>query len=68
MAIPYEEWRCAGCGKTNAERNGVDSQYSLGIYAGRYHEDCWQKSGFRKEGKEGYSYEDAGEYYEADEY
>ncbi len=68
MALDYEQWRCGGCHKTNAEQDGVETRYSLGIYAGRYHDACWDKAGYRKEGREGYSYEDAGEYYEAEDY
>jgi hypothetical protein len=64
MALPYEEWRCSGCGLTNAERDDVDERYSLGLYAGRYHDDCWKRSGFRDEGPEGFDPADAGESYE----
>jgi len=42
----------------------AEERYSLGIYAGRYCDPCWDKSGYRKEGPEGYDYLDAGEYYD----
>jgi hypothetical protein len=56
------------CTKCSDQENG-EARYSLGIYAGRYCDKCWDKSGFRKEGSEGYDFLDAGEYlYEEDEY
>jgi hypothetical protein len=64
MPLPYEQWTCAGCGLTNAERDGIEGQYSLGLYAGRWHQDCWQKGPYRKEGREGFDPADAGESYE----
>ncbi len=47
MPLPYYEWRCGVCHKTNAEKEGVEEFYSFGAYAGKYHEKCWPKSGFR---------------------
>lgn len=43
-------------------------QYSLGIYAGRYCDECWDKSGYRKEGASGFDPLDAGEHYDVDDY
>lgn len=54
---------CSSCHTEDCE-----TRYSLGIYAGTYCDSCWDKSGYRKEDKEGYDYLDAGEAYEADEY
>lgn len=55
---------CTAC----RDQTRGEIRYSLGIYAGRYCDSCWDASGYRKEGKEGYDFLDAGEYYEADEY
>ena len=62
----WQEWACNGCGLTNADREGVEEQYSLGLYAGRYHDDCWERSGYRKDGSAGFDPDDAGEQYEAE--
>jgi hypothetical protein len=63
--------RCEGVYHSNCANEPLDgySRYSLGIYAGRYCDDCWDASGYRKEGAEGYDYMDAGEHYdESDAY
>lgn len=44
------------------------NRYSLGIYAGCYCDYHWEASGYRKEGKEGFSEADAGESYEEEDY
>lgn len=65
MPLPWEEWVCGTCHRTNAEAPGVEEQYSLGLYAGRYHDgECWKASGYRDEGPEGFDPMDAGESYE----
>jgi len=53
----HKEYRCE-CGKEGQER------YSLGIYAGIYCDKCWKKSGYRKEGPEGFDPAYAGERYD----
>lgn len=58
------EDRCPRCGKPG----GRIERYSLGIYAGRMCDECWDKSGYRKEGREGFNPLDAGEAYEAEDY
>lgn len=40
-----------------------EDRYSLGIYAGHYCDAAWEKSGYRKEGPEGFDPLDAGEEY-----
>jgi hypothetical protein len=66
MPLPWEEWCCGVCGETNAEtpNDPVEEQFSLGLYAGRYHDRCWPKAGYRMEGPEGFDPMDAGESYE----
>ena len=63
MPLPWKEWRCSGCEKGP---HGVEERYSLGLYAGRWHDDCWKRSGYRKEGPSGFDPMDAGESYEED--
>jgi hypothetical protein len=41
-------------------------RYSLGLPAGRKCDDCWDKSGYRKEGREGFDPTYAGERYDDD--
>ncbi len=48
------------CGKAGYDR------YSLGLPAGRYCDVCWDASGYRKEGREGFDAAYAGESYEED--
>lgn len=63
----YGRYYCRGC----ADEGKVESaseRYSLGIYAMMACDNHWDKSGYRKEGREGYSYDDAGEYYEEEDY
>lgn len=48
-------------------QSGVQERYSLGIYAGKYCKPCWDKSGLRKEGPEGFDPLDAGEQYEEEQ-
>lgn len=57
--------RCVDSGVPEAESVG-HARYSLGIYAGRYCDPCWEESGYRKEGREGFDPLDAGERYEED--
>jgi hypothetical protein len=47
-----------GCRQEGEER------LSLGLFAGYYCDPCWEKSGYRQEGREGFSELDAGETYE----
>ncbi len=65
--LPFNEWTCAGCGKGNAQGE-VSERESLGLYAGRYCDPCWEKAPYRKEGREGFSEQDAGEAYETEDY
>jgi len=51
--------RCR-CGKEGRDR------YSLGLYAGHFCDRCWEKSGFRQEGPEGFDPLDAGESFDED--
>jgi len=55
--------RCCKCGKLD-----VEEQFSLGITAGYWCDPCWAKSGYRKEGPEGFDPMDAGESYEEEDY
>lgn len=63
MSLPYSEWCCSRCGR-GTRTVEVSEQYSLGIYAGRWCESCWEQSGYRKEGPSGFDPLDAGESYE----
>jgi hypothetical protein len=54
------------CEAENKPARESETRLSLGIYAGRYCDECWAASGYRKEGAEGYDYLDAGEYYDDD--
>lgn len=59
-------YRCRTCGK---EEEYMEEYFSLGITAGHYcSEECWQASGYRDEGPEGFDPADAGEAYWEDEY
>ena len=53
--------RSEGCGKE------ANTQYSLGLYAGLYCEECWKDAPYRKDGAEGFDPTYAGERYD-DEY
>jgi hypothetical protein len=64
MPLPYAEWVCYGCKKGHTRREAVEERYSLGLYAGRYHDRCWATSGYRDEGPSGFDPMDAGESYE----
>lgn len=55
----------SGC---RLDKDDVQERFSLGIYAGTYCDKCWDESGYRKEGREGYDFLDAGEYYEEEDY
>ncbi len=60
---------CYGCGKTDTDKLGpIEERFSLGITAGTYHQKCWDDSGYRKEGREGFDPMDAGEAYEPEDY
>jgi hypothetical protein len=63
MALPYREWRCAGCGQ-GTEAIHIEERHSLGLYAGRWCAACWDHSGYRKDGPEGFDPLDAGESYD----
>jgi hypothetical protein len=58
--IPNRTCRC-GCGQDGEER------FSIGITAGYWCDEGWDKSGYRKEGREGYDYLDAGEHYDPED-
>lgn len=49
--------------RTCYEKQG-EERFSLGLYAGIYCDECWDKSGFREEGREGFDPMDAGEQYD----
>lgn len=51
----------------DCQEDWAEERYSLGIYAGRYCNKHWAESGYRKEGREGFSPLDAGESYEENE-
>lgn len=55
--------RCVDKGIPESETSG-SPRYSLGIYAGRYCDECWDEAGCRKEGRSGFDPADAGESYE----
>lgn len=57
-----KEWFCSHCDGANPSQD----RYSLGIYAGHMCDAAWDKSGYRKDGPEGFDPMDAGESYEAD--
>ena len=59
MAQYYGHCAERGCDSLEAE-----PRYSLGIYAGRWCDEHWATSGYRKEGSAGFHPEDAGESYE----
>jgi len=59
--LPNADGTC-GCG--NGEF--AEERFSLGIYAGRMCDTCWENSGYRKEGPSGFDPLDAGERYEDD--
>jgi len=52
--------------RTCKTEDGVCMRYSLGLPTSYYCDECWDKSGYRKEGCEGYDYLHAGEYYDED--
>lgn len=56
--ISYQVILCGKC------RQEGDERYSLGIFAGYYCDKCWDESGIRKEGPEGFDPLDAGESYD----
>lgn len=60
-------WYSEGCPCCRCERKGAEERYSLGIYAGRYCDQCWKESGYRDEPASGFDPMDAGEAYESDE-
>ena len=45
----------------------VEERYSLGITAGYWCKPCWAKSGYRKEGREGFDPDYTGETYEEED-
>lgn len=63
------KWACHHCSDLDEYGNPTkpvkfaDERYSLGIYAGKYCDECWDKSGYRKEGIEGFDPNYAGESY-----
>lgn len=56
---------CSTC-ERDTDHCDVEERYSLGIYAGHYCSSCWAKTGYRKDGPEGFDPLDAGESYDAD--
>lgn len=62
----YRDRRCAGgCGKIESKHH-VEMRYSLGLPVSEYCTPCWDKSGYRKEGAEGFDPAYAGESYDGD--
>jgi hypothetical protein len=61
VCVMHMKFACCKCGKPDAEE-----RYSLGIYAGKYCDGCWDKAGYRKEGAGAFDPLDAGERYEDD--
>lgn len=59
MTEHTEPQTCTRCDSEDWQR-----RYSLGIYAGRYCDECWKQSGYRDEGPEGFDPLDAGEAYD----
>jgi hypothetical protein len=60
---------CCLCETCRKHPNGplyAEERYSLGIYAGKYCDEGWKKSGYRDEGPEGFDPSYAGECYEDD--
>ena len=53
------------CTDPDCKKDGF-VRYSLGIYAGRYCDEHWASSGYRKEGREGFDPSYAGERYDDD--
>ena len=51
-----------------ARNNEVIERYSFGIYAGRYCNPCWKKSGYRDEPASAFDPMDAGETLEPEDY
>ena len=68
LCAPYLETRSTRttCCADDCNEPG-EVRTSLGIYAGRYCDAHWETSGYRKEGREGYDYLDAGEYYDPED-
>ena len=42
--VPVRKWTCNRC---QTDSDSVDERYSYGIYAGRWCNKCWPKSGYR---------------------
>lgn len=60
-----ERWVCHRClDVEGGVAKSAYEQFSMGIYAGKFCDDCWDKAGYRQE----YDYLDAGEYLEAEDY
>ena len=53
------------CCKPDCEKEGYPRK-SLGLPAGRYCDEHWETSGYRKEGREGFDPAYAGERYDDD--
>lgn len=56
----FRDYTCRTCGSTA----DVEERYSLGVYAMLACTKCWEASGFRKDGPEGFDPLDAGETFE----
>ena len=46
----------------------AEERYSFGIYAGKYCDTCWRKSGYKDERSTGFNPMDAGESLEPEDY
>lgn len=56
------------CCRCHQSSSNVEERYSLGIYAGRWCDECWAASAYRKEDRSGFDPLDAGEAYEEEDY
>ena len=67
MPTPYDPDNRQHCRHCKTGREAYE-RFSLGITAGRWCGPCWEKSGYRKEGPEGFDPMDAGEHYSEEDY
>ncbi len=54
-------WYDEGCPCSRCQRKGAVERYSLGVYAGRWCNECWRASGYRDAPASAFSEADAGE-------
>ena len=56
-------WACSKCKSEDCEE-----RYSMGIYAGKYSDECWKESGYRDVPMSEFDEMDAGEKYDEEDY